>query len=223
MDYRIIHIGALSQHELWTPPSGAGVAHATCTLIRSGEQVILVDPGLPEKALRPRLLERAGLQIEQITDVFLTCFRPAHRWGLPGLTHARWWISEAEREQVGRSLVERFAQEQEPDAKHLLKHEIEHLQRCQPASDRLAPQVDLFPVPGYTPGACGLLLALSRMTVVIAGDAVPTQEHLEAGRVLRGAFDAEQAKESLAEVIEIADLIIPGHDNLLVNPTRRPF
>ena len=46
-------------------------------------------------------------------------------------------------------------------------------------------------------------------------------EHLEQGRVLRGGFDTEKARESFLEVIEIADLIIAGHDNLLSNPTRK--
>jgi glyoxylase-like metal-dependent hydrolase (beta-lactamase superfamily II) len=85
----------------------------------------------------------------------------------------------------------------------------------------LAPQVDLFPLPGFTPGNCGLLLAHPTRTTVIAGDAVATTEHLERGQVLRGSFDIEQARESLLEVIEIADAVVPGHDNVVLNPTRR--
>jgi len=50
---------------------------------------------------------------------------------------------------------------------------------------------------------------------------VATMEHLEQGRVLRGCYDTEQARESLIEAIEIADVIIPGHDNIIVNPSRR--
>jgi len=60
-------------------------------------------------------------------------------------------------------------------------------------------------------------------TTIIAGDSVPSIEHLENGRVLRGAFDIELAQESLREVFEIADQIVPGHDNVVLNPTRRPF
>ena len=58
-------------------------------------------------------------------------------------------------------------------------------------------------------------------TALIAGDAVATEEHLNQGRVLRGALDVAQARESLAEVVEIADVVVPGHDNVLLNPTRR--
>ncbi|MEO6056259.1 MAG: hypothetical protein ABIQ49_05415, partial [Gemmatimonadales bacterium] len=58
-------------------------------------------------------------------------------------------------------------------------------------------------------------------TVLIAGDAIATAEHLEQGRVLRGAYDADQARESIVEAVEIADVIIPGHDNVQLNLTRR--
>ena len=83
--------------------------------------------------------------------------------------------------------------------------------------------MDLFPLPGVTPGLTGLVLAGPRHTTVIAGDAVPTEEHLTQGKVLPWAPDVTQARESFAEVIEIADLIILGRDNLVVNPTKRPF
>ena len=34
--------------------------------------------------------------------------------------------------------------------------------------------------------------------------------------------DIEQAQESFAEAIEIADLLIPGRDNVSLNPLRQP-
>jgi hypothetical protein len=55
-------------------------------------------------------------------------------------------------------------------------------------------------------------------SIMIAGDAVPTQEHFLAGQVLPDAYDIAGAQESMGEVYEIADLIIPGHDNIFVNP-----
>ena len=50
----------------------------------------------------------------------------------------------------------------------------------------------------------------------------PARDELESG-VLRGAFDVAQARDSLAEAMEIADVIVPGHDNICLNPTRRPM
>ena len=223
MDFRIISIGALSVHELWQQQGESRTPHATTTLIRSENRRILVDPALPGQVLAARLAERAGLAPEDVSDVFLTNFRPAHRRGLAAFPNARWLISEAEREGMGQLLVTRFQEEQEEEAKEHLRGEIALLQRFEPAPDKLAAHVDLFPVPGFTPGTCGLLLSQPGSTVLVAGDAVPTVEHLEQGRVLRGAYDVKQAQESLLEAIEIADAIVCGHDNLVLNPVRRRF
>lgn len=222
MDYRVINIGTLSNHPLWQA-NQPRTAHATTTLIRSEDKTILVDPSLPAQALQARLEERSGLDFGQITHVFLTNFRPNHRRALDHLEHATWWISEAEREQVGKYLIERMGEADDAETQAMYRVEIEMMKRCQSAPDKLADQVDLFPLPGYTPGNAGLLLTLTNATVLIAGDAVATVEHMEKGQVLSGAYDIEQARESLVEAIEIADWIIPGHDNLVPNMTRRMF
>lgn len=223
MDFRVISIGALSRHELWQGEQSPRTAHATTTLIRSDDRVILVDPGLPAQVITARLNERSGLDASSITDVFLTNFRPAHRWGLMAFEHARWLISETERETTGKLLVEQFQREKDDQVKEMLSQEIALLKRCVAAPDRLASHVDLFPLPGFTPGTCGLLLSQVNSTTLVAGDAVATGEHLEKGSVLKGSADIKQAQESLLEAIEIADVIIPGHDNLVINPTRRRF
>jgi glyoxylase-like metal-dependent hydrolase (beta-lactamase superfamily II) len=223
MDYRVISIGTLSRHPLWNETTPARTPHATTTLIRTADKAILVDPALPSPAIEARLAERSGLPANQITDVFLTNFRPAHRRGLSAFPQAKWWISEAEREAVGRQLLAQFERAEDQPMRDLLRDEIALLRKVHPAPDKLADQVDLFPLPGYTPGTAGLLLPLATATVLIAGDAVASAEHLERGQILPGAFDVEQAMESLKEAMEIADWIIPGHDNIIPNLTRRSF
>lgn len=223
MDYRVISIGALSIHELWTKQGTARTPHATTTLVRSGDRTILVDPALPLPALTARLAERIGLEPADVTDVFLTNFRPSHRWALEAFGNARWLISEAERETIGAQLVQRYRQEADESMRTTLQRDIAILKKCVTAPDQIARHVDLFPVPGFTPGTCGLLLSHPNSTTLIAGDAVATTEHLEHGRILRGAFDLDQAQESLAEAIGIADVIVPGHDNVVVSPARRGY
>ena len=149
--------------------------------------------------------------------VFITNFRPAHRRGVGAFAQAKWFISEMEREVVGRKLVEDFQQQDADDTRELYREEIAMLKRFEPAPDQLLPGVDLFPLPGFTPGNCGLLLPEPKRTVLLAGDAVPTVEHLQQKRVLRGAYDVEAAQDSLVEALEIADVIVPGHDNVVVN------
>ena len=223
MDYRIIAIGCLSQHDLWQHPGPERAPLATTTLIRSKDKVVLVDPGLPANVITKRLAERSGVTAAEVTDVFLTNFRPAHRRGITAFPKANWYISEMEREATGQHLISLLRNAPDDDVKKMLENETALLQKTKPAPDRLAEQVDLFPLPGYTPGTCGLLLLHMNSTHLIAGDAVPTVEHMEHGKILKSCFDPDQAKESFAEAIEIADVIIPGHDNVLLNPTRRPI
>ncbi|MEQ8316570.1 MAG: MBL fold metallo-hydrolase [Phycisphaerales bacterium] len=237
MDLRLISLGALAANPLWKESTPVRTGHATTVLLTVGNKRILVDPGLPEVALAARLHERAGIRPADVTDVFLTCFKPDMTRGLRLFDHARWWIHEAERESVGLLLGEtlrRMAQggdlggnhgleDDGPDPLDALKERVAQLRTCKPAPDRLADKVDLFPLPGATPGLCGLLVALPSHTLLICSDAVPDGEHLSKGRVLDDSADVERAKSSFAEAIEIADVLICGRDGMVINPTKRAF
>lgn len=239
MDVRVISIGALSAHPLWNEREPVRTGHATTTLIRTEDAAILVDPALPAQALAPRLHERSGLVPSQITHVFLTSFAPECRRAIGAFDNAQWLISEREREAVGVPLAHgltRLAESAqaaqaagiEPDDEHetmrrVVERDVAILQRCQPAPDKIAGDVALFPLPGVTPGLTGVLVPTPTRTLLICGDAIATLEHLEQGKVLPDCHDREQAQESFAEAIEIADVLIPGRDNLAPSPTRRPF
>jgi len=215
----IISIGTLSRNRLWNETQPVRTPHATCILIRQGKRHILVDPGLPAPILAARLYERTGLKADRIDTIFLTNFRPAHRAGLDLCPDARVLIHENE-QQAQRQHLEHLIEQAKlaQDDDRILRRELAILQSLHPADDKLADHVDLFPLFGYTPGTCGLLVSLPTLTILIAGDAVPTQDHFLAGQVLPDSYDLDAAQESLREVYEIADLIVPGHDNLFVNP-----
>jgi len=217
--FDIISIGTLSRNRLWNETQAVRTPHSTTTLIRVGERHILVDPGLPPPALAARLFERTGLRPDRIDTVFLTNFRPAHRAGLSLFDRATILIHGPEQQAVSAYLegLLREAPRQDID-RRLVEQDLRLLEKLRPADDRVADHVDLFPLPGYTPGNCGLLLSLPMTTVLIAGDAVATQEHFLAGQVLPDCYDIKAAQESLTEAYEIADLIVPGHDNVMVNP-----
>ena len=104
-----------------------------------------------------------------------------------------------------------------------LRADVTVLQRCSVAPDELAPKVSLFPLPGVTPGLAGVLVSEPQHTTLVCGDAVPTREHLDQGKVLPSAANLEQAGESFSDAVEIADLLVLGRDNLVINPTKRPF
>jgi glyoxylase-like metal-dependent hydrolase (beta-lactamase superfamily II) len=217
--YDIVSIGTLSRNRLWNETHALRTPHATTTLIRSSKHSILVDPGLPAPALAARLFERTGLRPEQIDTVFLTNFRPAHRAGLLLFDRARVLIHEFEQQSAHQRLNALLAQAPYEDIdRKLIERELRLLDKIQTADDQLDDSVDLFPLFGYTPGSSGLLLSLPTKTILVAGDAAPTQDHFLAGQVLPDAYDIHAARESLQEVYEIADLIVPGHDNLFLNP-----
>ncbi len=219
MQYRIISIGTLSHNELWEHTNVVRHAHATTTLIQSEGKNILVDPGLPPKVLIAHLDQHSGLTPDDIDIIFLTTFRPAHRMGLSAFPNATWYLSEMERESVGQHLINLLDDAPDTESENFIKEDLKILKKCKAAPDSLAKNVDLFPLYGYSPGTCGLLLLSASATTLIASDAIPTREHLAAKRVLKkGCLDRETALESLSEALEIADYIIPGHDNLLLSP-----
>jgi glyoxylase-like metal-dependent hydrolase (beta-lactamase superfamily II) len=151
--------------------------------------------------------------------VFLTNARPSHRAGLSLFTKAKVMMHEVEQQSAAAQLRALIEQAPEEDIdRGLLQDELELIESITPAEDKLAEQVDLFPLFGYTPGTTGLLVAATTYTALIAGDAVPTLDHFLAGQVLPDSQDIQAAQESMREVYEIADLIVPGHDNLFLNP-----
>ncbi len=218
--FDVVSIGTLSRNRLWNEAQATRTAHSTTTLIRTSDgRHILVDPGLPAQALAARLYERTGLLADRIDTIFLTNSRAAHRRGLDTFFNANVLIHELE-QQSARARLETLIDEAPAEDldRAAMERELDLLNTWKPAPDKLCDNVDLFPLFGYTPGNCGLLLALTTTTVLIAGDAVPTAEHFLAGQTLADAQDLRQAQDALAEVYEIADLIIPGHDNLFINP-----
>jgi len=225
MEIIVVSIGALSRNPLWGEKIPVRTSHATTTLIRAGDANLIVDPSLPAHALEQRIFERSGLKAGAITHIFLTNWKPVHRRALELFPKAAWFMHELEIQAAQDALS--LAQRQDPDAaaenKSLVESERRLLDRVKPAPDKLLDGVDLFPLPGYTPGQSGLLISLPTRTVMIAGDAVPSAGHFAAGQVFPDCFDLHQAQESLVELYEIADLIIPGHDNIFVNPRSAGF
>jgi glyoxylase-like metal-dependent hydrolase (beta-lactamase superfamily II) len=216
----IISIGTLSHNPFWNEQGAARAAHATTTLVRDGSRTILVDPSLPPELLIHRLSERTGLVPGNIDIVFLTNFLPVHRRGLQLFDNADWLIGPEERRTVAEYLNQVLEEVGGGEGENVsdpieVEQELALLGQTEPAPDKLTPGVHLFPSPGATAGSAGLLIT-GLKTMVIAGDAVLTRAHYEHGRVYERSADAARARESFADIAEIADIIVPGHDNLFV-------
>ena len=221
MDWRIASIGTLASNPLWNERGAPRTGHATTTVIKSGDAVLLVDPSLPTQMLDARLLERWGFGLSKVTHVFLTSFDSDRRRTLVGLQHAKWCMHEPEIQSATEAINDELHRANDDDELVLLlESHRELLLSFEVSDDHFLPQVDLFPLPGFTPGSCGLLLSTPSRTILICGDTVATREHLEQGSVLSNATNIELAQESFRECIEIADIIIPGRGNVLLNPVR---
>ncbi len=215
----IISIGTLARNRLWNETETVRTPHTTTTLIRTGKRTILVDPGLPGQALGARLHERTGLRPDAVDTVFLTSLGHDHRAGLSIFPKARHLVHEIERDAEIRRLTALLEEAPEADDDAAaLRADLALVKSLRPADDKLADQIDLFPLFGYTPGNCGVLVSTPLTSTLITGKAVPTLEHFLAGQALPECFDIKAAQEAMAEVYEIADLVVPGHDNLFVNP-----
>jgi glyoxylase-like metal-dependent hydrolase (beta-lactamase superfamily II) len=222
-DLRVISIGTLAAHPLWDERGAVRTGHATTSLVVTDEAKILVDPGLPAPMLQAHMLERTPVRPDEVTHVFVTTFTADHVRGLSLFEHASWYVHAPERAAAREAIEaeeERARDAEADDAVRVLERLHTWLDRFDDADDTLAPHVDLFPLPGVTGGTCGLILSLPSTTTLICGDAVATIEHLRQGKVLPNCVDVEQAQESFREAIEIADILVPGRDNLVHNPLR---
>lgn len=200
----VLAIGSLARNRLWNETSPVREEYSTVTLVRSGDAVIVVDPGWPADVVKAALFYRAGLAPDAVTAVFLTHLDPAHLRGLGLFGGVPWLVHEEEIRYAEAELAEAMG---------------EVLGRLKPAPDHLAPGVGLFPTPGPTPGHASILVAAPTETLILAGDLVLTRDHFERGDPGEAPWDLERTRESFGEVAEIADLLIPGHDNLFVRRT----
>jgi glyoxylase-like metal-dependent hydrolase (beta-lactamase superfamily II) len=217
VEYTVISIGTLSHNHLWGESSPSRTPHATTTFVTDGDRRILVDPGLPPAVLEARFNERTGRRLADVTDVFCTTLRPAHRRGASAMPHARWWCGEAEREWSLARLDELAASADRLRGEELqaVREDRKVVERFRPAPERFGRQTEIFPVAGPSPGCTGLILTPQTRTIVIAGDAALTAEHVLRAQAWEGCEDAEASIESLRSILEIADIIVPGHDNIL--------
>ncbi len=222
VEYSVISIGALSKNRLWGESAPVRTSHATTTAVFDEGKIILVDPSLPVQALGPVFNERTGKQLGDVTDVFCTTLRPVHRRSVMALPEAHWWACQDEIESYRTKLAALLdsASRLDPQETANIEADLKLLENFRPSPESFTRQVTVYPMIGATPGSAGLLLTPPTMSIVIAGDAVLTAEHVSRGQVWEGCDDREKALASLQDVLELVDMIVPGHDNVCISPGR---
>jgi len=206
---------------MWSERSKLRTGHATTSIVKSEDATLLVDPSLPPTVVGAKLNERWGMDLSSVTHVFLTSFDPDRRRTLVGLEHATWYMHEPEIQSAKVAIEDELHRaDGDQELCNILEQHLDLLTRFEVPNDHVLPNIDLFPLPGYTPGSCGLLLLTASKTALICGDTIATQEHLDKGAVLSNCVCAEDAMDSFKECLGIADIFVPGRDNVLANPIR---
>jgi glyoxylase-like metal-dependent hydrolase (beta-lactamase superfamily II) len=162
--------------------TGGGVMSA-CTLIRDGDRVVVVDPGMAPSArsiLDP--LEALGVRAEDVTEVVLGHHHPDHT------IHAGHFPNAAIHDHWA---IYRGTDWEDSDAEGRV----------------LAPSVILARTPGHT--------AQDISTIAGTPDGIVVCTHCwfnsETTVDDEAPDDADQLHASRAQILEIADRIVPGH------------
>ncbi len=202
----VLTIGNLSRNKYWGESDDRAYREARCTsvLIRTGDHIVVVDPALPPEGMVPILDRRAGVTSEAVDTVFLTHFHGDHRIGLGAFAHAEWFMAPAEIEHWRHQLTVGS-----PDS--------ELLDRLRPVGQILLPGIEVIETPGHTPGHASLLLESDGLRIVVAGDAVMTQDFFQHHDYYFNTVDPPAAVRSIEVIAATAHIVVPGHDNYFLN------
>jgi glyoxylase-like metal-dependent hydrolase (beta-lactamase superfamily II) len=200
VQFTIINIGTLSMNKFWGETERVRSATATCVLLETEGRRLLVDPSPGPEELGPMLFDRTGLRPTDVDAVFLTHFHGDHRYGLELFEDATWWMAQ-------QGLHEWQARSPQDKTK---------IERFVPAEEGLLEGVRLFPSPGHTFGHHGLLIDARWGRLIVAGDAVMTQDFFDAEEGYHNCVDFELATQTIRTIKASADWVIPGHGNLVI-------
>jgi glyoxylase-like metal-dependent hydrolase (beta-lactamase superfamily II) len=190
----VINIGTLSMNKFWGERERLRSATATCVLLETGGHRLLVDPSPGPELLQPMLFARTGLRPDDIDSVFVTHFHGDHRYGLELFADAAWWMAA-------------------PGLGEWREHsprDAELIARFTPAEGRLPVGIELLASPGHTYGHHALVMDTRWGPLVVAGDAVMTQDFYDAEEGYHNCVDFEQATETIRAIKRRANLVIPG-------------
>ena len=192
----VITIGNLSRNRYWGESDANGVRSAicTCTLIAGEGFHLLVDPSLADGAEMARELDRrTGIKPRDITAVFVTHEHGDHLAGITHFPDSKWLAAPAVAEIINKS--------------GKLPRVVEG------AADRLFDSIDVIPTPGHTDTHHSLHFDCDGLSIVVAGDSVPTRDYFGGRRGYYNAVDFELSARTMDKLAAMGDIIVPGHDN----------
>ena len=196
----VITIGNLARNRYWSESDDKAVRSTvcTCTVVQGDGFRLIVDPSLSNADEMFRELDRrTGLKPRDITAAFVTHEHGDHWFGLAHFSEARWFAAPAVAAALNKT--------------GKLPKQVE------PVTGQLFDTVDILPTPGHTLSHHSLRFTCDGKAVVIAGDAVMTRNHWRERQGHHNSADLAQAVRSIEQLSELADIVVPGHDNYFLN------
>ncbi len=173
-------------------------ASSSVVLVEDANRKILVDPGTNKELLLEKLSEK-NLTFDDIDIIFLTHYHPDHSL-LASLFYKSLILD-------GTTI---YCGDKEMDYEEKI-----------PGTN-----IEVIPTPGHTLEHCSLLVSTNEGKVVIAGDVFWWEDGKQKINNLEDLVkyddpfmqDEKELKESRKKILEIADLIIPGHGKIFSPP-----
>jgi glyoxylase-like metal-dependent hydrolase (beta-lactamase superfamily II) len=203
----LVTIGNISRNRYWGEGDDRGrrAVYCTCTLIRGEGWNLLVDPSLEERdRMQAELDRRTGLSVADITHIFTTHCHEDHHAGMRHFEKAQWFAGAGVAEQINAS--GKYAQAVAPVA----------------PDAAIVDGVSVLTTPGHAVHHYSVRFECEGLTVVIAGDAAMTRDFFRDRRGYYNTVDHKAVAQSIDRMAQIADVVVPGHDNYFLT-RRRPI
>lgn len=196
----VITIGNLSRNRYWGEGDAKSVRTAicTCTVVQGEGFRLIVDPSLSDaKEMARELDRRTGLKPRDFTAAFLTHEHGDHWSGLAHFPEARWLAA--------------------PNVAAALNQPGKLPKPVESVTGRLFESIDILATPGHTLSHHSLRFDCDGLSVVVAGDAVATQDFWRERRGYYNCVDFELSAKTMDNIAGLADLVVPGHDSYFLN------
>ncbi|WP_321368940.1 MBL fold metallo-hydrolase [uncultured Desulfuromusa sp.] len=181
----------------------------TVALIKQKDHNILFDTGSygDRKQLVDSLAEH-NLKPDQIDILFVSHLHFDHFLNAELFPQAKIWVSERDLDYV---LNREFIDCEDPYVPDvMIRHMKAHLTPYRDGEE-IVNGLNAISLPGHTPGTSGLLAKDGR--VLFAGDAVKNLWEFDKNISPPAFFSSELAVENYKTIKEIAEIVVPGHDN----------
>ena len=196
----VVTIGNLSRNRYWGESDDKGVRSAicTCAVVQGQGFRLIADPSLSSTdEMAKELDRRTGLKPRDITAVFITHEHGDHWFGLAHFLEAKWLAA--------------------PEVAAALNKTSKLPKPVEATTGRLGNDIEILPTPDHTLSHHSLRFDCDGLSVVLAGDAVPTQDFWRERRGYFNCVDFELSAKTMDKIAAQADVVVPGHDNYFLN------